>query len=87
MEAEQYYCKENSIKMENLSAEDDEIIWMLKEYHTHHTQQEAQERYNKGKTHLLIHYFGARGTLLIPEKEALRIASGLDGERKEEKDV
>lgn len=37
----------------------------------------ARERYDKGKAHLLIHYFGARGTLFIPEKEALRIAAGL----------
>lgn len=33
MEAKEYYCKENSIKPENLSAEDDENIWLMESYH------------------------------------------------------
>ena len=52
---EQYYCKENSIKPENLSAEDDEIIWMMEEYHQSQSPQPEQGVSEK----LLIHFLDA----------------------------
>ena len=47
MDAKEYYCKENSIKPENLSAEDDEIIWMLKEYHQSQSPQPSEGEITK----------------------------------------